>query len=265
MRAPARLSTLLAAITLAGCGAAQQPTRTPSRRQAATAGAAVDQEVTLTQFADGYLRFLDGRSPAARLPDSTVAVRREATRGGQLPAAKRAGPLSLVDITPAQGTPGGWFFSGRDRAHTFPAGATLQHAGAGWIVTRLATPDWTQDLTPSAASTSAPAGSDGAVAAATRFLSGYLPWQYGHAPLSAVHDARSALIAALARNPPNIPPAMANQPTGRLLALTPERSARGWRVYATVADSASTYLLILTVQPIRRGGWSVTTVGGPTQ
>ncbi|MGO9754660.1 MAG: hypothetical protein ACLP8S_01100 [Solirubrobacteraceae bacterium] len=264
MRAPARLSTLLAALTLAGCGAAQQPTRSPSRRQAATAGAAVDQEVTLTQFADAYLRFLDGRSRAARLPDSTVAVRREAARGGQLPAAKRAGPLSLVDITPAQGTPGGWFFSGRDRAHTFPAAATLKRAGAGWIVTRLATPDWTQDLTPSAAPTPASAGSAAPVAAARRFLSGYLPWQYGHAPLT-VHDATSALTAALARNPPNIPPAMANQPTGRVLALTPERSARGWRVYATVADSASTYLLILTVQPTRRGGWSVTTVGGPTQ
>ncbi len=262
------LAVVLAAVALAGCATAQQTASSPASGTAATSstrhGVAVGQERVLSRFAGAYLRFLDGDLDAAQLPDTTAVARRQAVQGGQLPAAKRAGRLVLVNIAPAQGAIGGWFFAGRDRQHTFPAGATLVRSRDRWVIVDILTPDWTQDLTPPAPPAPPPAGSTAAVSAARRFLVAYLPWQYGHGTLAAIRGASSSLTATLRRNAPNIPPAMARQPTGRVLALTPVHHGRGWNVYATIADTATTYSLIVTVQPAR-GGWVVTHIGGLDQ
>jgi len=101
-----------------------------------------------------------------------------------------------------------------------------------------------------------------AARAAQRFLTGYLAYLYGHAPITAVRGATPALLRSLRAHPPLVPPAMrARSP--RVLSLHPAPAPLGFLgVSALVNDGElASYQVVVLLAP-KRGRLLVSTVEG---
>jgi hypothetical protein len=101
----------------------------------------------------------------------------------------------------------------------------------------------------------------GASTAARSFLDGYLPYSYGRRRASEIRSVAPRLRAALARQAPRVPPALAEKARPRLVGSPQVSGIAGGRVIllARIDDGQSRYVALLTVQ--RRGTrWVVSQV-----
>lgn len=246
------------------------PTLTLSTPAATKPGGANPGTGPTRKLARAYLRFLDGQLSAAQLPAATPAVRREAIRGGQIPARERAGAITLASIQRASSPAGAraeFVIVGHDHARSYPAELTFARRGHGWVAVRLLAPDLLTILarpTPPrsgirsrpTASASPPAG---ATSAARRFLATYLPYSYGQLPARNIQGTTAALKAQLAKQPPAAPPAVkALHPVIRSLTLEPDPTG-GWAAIAAILDGQQSYVLTLHLRH-ERDGWQVASI-----
>lgn len=125
------LLIVIAAVTFRG-SSSSPPSPAPSGRPAALA------------FANSYAGFLDGRSPAAGLPSATTQVKALALSGGTIPAASRAGLLTVRRLR-FSGVRGARYatavMDASDRRHALQAALTLSYADGRWEVSYLVPPD----------------------------------------------------------------------------------------------------------------------------
>ena len=254
--------TAASVAAIAGCGNTNHPSRSTSAatRRASTSTSA--EHVAGGLFAAAYVRFLDGASTAAALPDATMRVRVLAGRAGRVPAARRRGTLVLAELRAVQGQPGSYVLAGSDAAYTFYATITVSPQHGRWLVSELTPPDFVQALAPPGPPAPAPPpGSGGAAHAARAFLDGYLPWLYNQGPLRATHDVTANLIANLERRPPRVPLTMRSLHP-KLAALALQRDHGRWRALPNITDGRETYELVLTITHTR-GRWLVSGVSSP--
>ena len=145
----------------------------------------------------------------------------------------------------------------RDDEHGYSAQLTLARRRGRWQVTQLLGPDL-DSLLRRTRPIPLEAGSGLAARAARQFLTGYLPWLYGHARATTIKAATPQLIGRLKANPPRVPPTL-DRVRPRLVALG-TRSARGvWTVLANITAGQQTYELTVAVARAR-GHWWVTWV-----
>lgn len=231
---------------------AAAPARSPNLNEGATAGA----------FASAYVRFLDGELGAGGLPDASAKVRALAARAGAIPPGKRRGTLMLVQLHPAAGVKGQYLLAARDAAHTVYAQLEVGVVAGQWTVSNLVPPDFVQSFAgPGPPAPAPPPGSAAAEGAARAFLSGYLPWLYGHGPLAAVRDASQALLTRLKANPPRIPPTMIALHAS-VVALGMQRDGPGWQALPNITDGEQSYELVLSVRRVK-SRWLVSNIGSP--
>jgi hypothetical protein len=97
---------------------------------------------------------------------------------------------------------------------------------------------------------------------AQRFLTGYLAYLYGHAPITAVRYATPALLRSLRAHPPLVPPAMrARSP--HVLSLHPAPAPLGSvGISALVNDGELASYQVLVLLAPKRGRLLVSTVEG---
>ena len=253
-------------LALAGCGGSHSTSMTSGATRRAsttpTPTSARGEHAAASLFAAAYVRFLDGAGAASGLPDATSSVRALAGQAGAIPAAQRRGTLVIAELHPAVGAAGSYLLTARDDAHAFYVQMTLAEQHSLWVVIELTPPDFVQVFAPAGPPPPAPPpGSAGAESAARVFLRGYLPWLYGHAPLSAITAATSGLLAGLKAHPPRIPPTMpALRP--KVAAIAMQRRAYGWQGLPNISDGHETYELVLTVAQTR-GRWLVNNVSSP--
>ena len=261
MTRPRSLLILLACLLpLAGCGSSTH--HNPPSRTSRTSAAGESQQTAAALFAAAYVRFLDGAGTATALPDATASVQQLAAQAGPIAASRRRGTLVLAQLHHAQGAGASYFIAARDQAHTFYAQITLRQDRRRWVVAALTPPDFVQALAPAGPPAPAPPrGSAAAENAARRFLHGYLPWLYGQAPLQAIQDATSGVLAVLKRHPPRIPPAM-RVLHAAVAAIAMQRRGTRWQALPNVSDGRETFELVLTVTQTR-GRWLVSRVGTP--
>ncbi|MGO9960337.1 MAG: hypothetical protein ACLP50_30905 [Solirubrobacteraceae bacterium] len=211
----------------------------------------------LQTFAGDYGAYLDGRVPAATLPDASASARGQV--GPPIPAARRAGTLALVAVSQIARSRS-YIVTLRDAQHTFGAQLTLTATATGWVVSAVSPPDLDTIFGPSARAIPPPAGSAEAQQAARAFISGYLAWLYGHGPVDAIPHAAPPLLTQLKANPPpNAPPAFLR---AHLVTLELTADPDEWLAYVSVNDGQLTYHLPLTVIATQ-GRWLVTKVGSP--
>jgi len=259
LRQPAMaLAAVMMALLAAACGGGAhhvaETTSTPGPKSAPSTEASVSRA-----FAIAYLAYIDGSTEVSSLPDSTAAVRAAARSGGTVPTDKRQGQLLLVALKPAAGVKRGVLLTGRNRAGTLYAQETLSHTQLGWRVTGLLTPDFVQVFVKQSTSTTPePTGSASAEQSARAFLTGYLPYYYGHAPATDVRADTVALGRYLRAHPPNVPPAMQNL-QGQTAGVAMAHSGGGWRALVNVHDARSTYQLTLMLARVAQR-WVVTGV-----
>ena len=131
--------------TVAAAASAGQPLALPlaragdsSGRRSRLSGLAVEHG-----FLASYLRFLDGRLPAAGLRYASITARAQARTAGPIPRSMRDGPLLLhalaqdgVTRYSAQATA-----TVADRQFSWPLTITLVHERDGWWVSGLVPPD----------------------------------------------------------------------------------------------------------------------------
>ena len=254
MSRPATASTILIVVLLsAGCAS---QTRTPRPTLSAAR--------IVTGFAQRYASYLAGTTTARRVLDSTAAVR--AGLGPPLPAADRHGPLAVASVrSPAQvrtrAGAGTYVVTFADRAHRFLSSVTVRLANGRLLVVALVPPDLDSVLSPNPAGPRPPAGSAAPLAAARRFLAGYLQLIYGHAGLPAVRGLSPALRARLVADPPIATPVLSSRDP-RVATVGIDRQGHGWQAKALISDAADTYELIL---PLTRAGgrWLVANVEYP--
>ena len=125
---------------------------------------------------------------------------------------------------------------------------------AGWQLAELVAPD--PDLLIASPSPAArPVGPDAARDTAMTFTTGYLAYTYGHAGIGQLRGVTSGLRAALAANPPRVPPTVrALDPRIASLALSPD--GKGWLASANVTDGQNTYQVISILGRVH-GSWRV--------
>jgi hypothetical protein len=211
-------------------------------------------------FATAYGRYLDGHAAAAALPDATTAARAQA--GAIIPPARRAGPLTVQSVQPI---PAGERFviALRDRAHLFTAQLTLAALSDRWVVVAVAPADLDTMLAPTPPAIPPPAGSAPAEHAARTFISGYLTWLYGHAPLRAVRTATLGLLAGFKAHPPRVPPTI-QALRATVEAIGMQRRGRGWQALANISDGQQTYELELTIAHTHtHRRWLISNVSSP--
>lgn len=248
-------------LALAGCGGSHV-TSGATRRASTPPTSTSGEHAAASLFAAAYVRFLDGAATASGLPDSTPGARALAARGGSIPAARRRGTLLMTQLRLAPGATGGYLLSARDDAHTFYAQITLAERHGAWLVSALTPPDFVQVLAPAGPPPLAPAhGSTAPEIAAWRFLSGYLPWLYGHAPLRTITDATNGLLADLKAHPPRVPPTMQSLKP-QVAAIAMQLHDGGWQAISNINDGRETYELVLTIAHTR-GQWLITNVSSP--
>jgi hypothetical protein len=257
-RFPMILALIGAVISvITGHSHAPTPNRVPRDR-----AAALTEHQVLEHFASSYVRLLDGRLEAKRLPGATSGVRALAGLAGAIPPPKRRGPLALTSLRHAPSGAHSYFLTARGTAHTFYAQLTLGHRGNGWLVDRLNPPDFVQALAhPTPAPPPATARIAHVRAAARRFLDGYLPWLYGHGPARSVTAVSEPLRTSLKGRRPRVPPTIDNLHP-QVAAIGIQRQDQHWRALANINDGGDTYELDLTVAD-QHGRWIVTNVSSP--
>ena len=193
------LMATLTATAIAGCSlGGHHHASTGSRTTAGSSSAgSPSASATVRAFAAAYVRFLQGRLSAAALPDASVTTRRIAERAGRVPQRALPAGLRLTDTAHSSGFGGSWLLSMRDGAHELNASLIVLHSATGWRVTNLIPPDFSTQLAPTSSTVrhSLPPGASLPAAAARVFLSGYLPFEYGHEPLREIRDLTPRLRA----------------------------------------------------------------------
>jgi hypothetical protein len=251
---------LIAPVLITGCGGHiaknSSSTSNAKRRSPAAIVSSRNTEATIARrFATAYARYLDGKLPAAALPDATSTTRTQA--GPTIPPARRTGPLTIQSITPIPAT-ATFIVAWRDRARVFNAQLTLRWMSEAWLVVSVQSPDLDTILATAPSPVPQPAGSGSAEHAANVFIGAYLAWLYRHAPLQAITTATAALLTGLKLSPPRIPPTMqARHP--KVVAIAMQRRGHGWQALANIADGHETYELVLTVIQTR-GRWLISNV-----
>ena len=87
------------------------------------------------------------------------------------------------------------------------------------------------------------------------FTTSYLAYTYGHARAGQLRELSTGLRAALAANPPRVPPTVrALDPRVASLALSPD--GRDWLASANVTDGQNTYQVISILGRVH-GSWRV--------
>jgi hypothetical protein len=232
-----------------------RPARTiaPSARISQQEGSSAAE--VASRFAAAYARYLDGVLPASRLPASPK-IRHEV--GRPLPAGARRGRLTVRSVKPYEGKPT-FFARLANRAHSFDVQITVRRVHGREMVVQLVPPDFDVVLRPRAVPH--PPGSGRAERAVRTFFKGYLPWVYGHGPVSAIHDATPALLASFRAHPLNVPPGIQSLKV-RLTALSMERKGSGWKAFATIDSGA--VALSVTAELVRvKRRWLVSSVAFP--
>ena len=102
-----------------------------------------------------------------------------------------------------------------------------------------------------------------ALAAARRFLKGYLPYSYGRGSASRIDAVAAPLAATLRRSPPRVPARIANDPSLRPRAVDLEVASAngdlGYDLDAAIDDGKRSYTITLAVRP-DRDRWLVAAV-----
>jgi hypothetical protein len=102
-----------------------------------------------------------------------------------------------------------------------------------------------------------------ALAAARRFLKGYLPYSYGRGSASRIDAIAAPLAATLRRSPPRVPARIANDPSLRPRAVDLEVASAngdlGYDLDAAIDDGKRSYTITLAVRP-DRDRWLVVAV-----
>jgi hypothetical protein len=181
------------------------------------------------------------RHPTGRKPHRQARRRRDAYHAGDRQPA--AGTPTQRPARPAA--------SGRDhrraRVRPLPREPAIGPAAAHAIPTD---PDTLIAPNPPAAPPTGPAA---ARPAALGFTQSYLAYTYGHVAARQLRDLTPALQAAIAANPPVVPPAIrALHPRISSVALTRDRAR--WMAAANVTDGQSTYQVTSVLARIR-GDW----------
>lgn len=177
-----------------------------------------------------------------------------------IPPARRADPLAVQWVQQIPATPT-FMIALRDRAHTFTAQLTLAPVSGRWLLVSVAPPDLDTILAPPPRAIPQPAGSGPAEHAARTFVTGYLPWLYGQAPLRAVKTATGGLLAGFKAHPPRVPPTMQTL-RPKVAAIAMQRRDHRWQALANISDGQETYELVLTIAHTR-GSWLVSNVSLP--
>ena len=269
--------SLLAALCLLVIGiAARQPATTSRTRRTRAAAARIrpptaarpttptpkppgpDARTTALTFARAYVRYLANRLPAERLPTLSPAAAAMVRQSGPLPARLHIRRVQLISV---HGAATSWTarFAVIDSRGRFalPAGLLLAPGSAGWQLAELVAPD-PDILIASPAPAARPVGPDAARDTAITFTTDYLAYTYGHARAGQLRGVTSALRAALATNPPRVPPTVrALDPRIASLALSPD--GKGWLASANVTDGQNTYQVISILGRVH-GSWRVMAV-----
>ena len=107
----------------------------------------------------------------------------------------------------------------------------------------------------------------GALNAARRFLSTYLPFTYGQIPARAIRSAVPALRTRIASNPLAVSATVRRlHPQVTALTIIPARiidAGAGWAATATVTDRHETYQVTVTLDQ-QHGQWLVTSILAPS-
>lgn len=218
--------------------------RSPEKRAPAAANAS--PRAVARAFVAAYARYLEGGLDAAALPDATTAVQTQA--GPRIPAASRAGTLVVASLAPTSGQEG-FAATLTDRAHAFPLAIALERQRSRWQVVECSGPD-IDSIVHTDRTAIFPLGSPPAALVAREFLDGYLPWLFGHGPVTAIHEETPALRAALARPPTGTaaPPGL----HGQLVALGMQRRGAQWLALANITTNQ---------QPLSLSLWLAQTAG----
>jgi hypothetical protein len=263
---PLSLTRLAALLLAAGCATAQHASHPPTAatplssnqasQPAAAAVPAGQQAAALhaaRAFALSYARYLAGTAAASQLASSTATVRGQL--GPRIPTRERHGPLAVLTITQQSATSSSYVITVADHAHTFLAAATVRLQHRRWLVVSLTPPDLDTILNPNPSPRRPSAAAAAPLASARGFLAGYVRLIYGHAQLSAVHDPTRALHTRLRQQSPRATATLhALHPRVATLGIQQQRST--WTAKALIADSQSTYELILPLVQ-QHGQWLV--------
>ena len=206
-------------------------------------------------FARAYAHYLANRLPAERLPTLSPAAAAMVRQSGPLPARLHIRRVQLISV---DGAASNWTaqFAVIDTRGRFvlSAGLLLAPGRAGWQLAELVAPD-PDILIASPSSAARPVGPDAARDTAMTFTTGYLAYTYGHASIGQLRGVTSGLRAALAANPPRVPPTVrALDPRIASLALSPD--GRDWLASANVTDGQNTYQVISILGRVH-GSWRV--------
>jgi hypothetical protein len=269
-----RAAKLAPAITISTIPRMATPlavTRDRRAGQLPAARAVATRVATARAFARSYLRFLDGQITTAQLHAATPRSRREAARGGRIPAGDRAGSLTLAGMEPVgrRGTPEDEFVMVADdhARRSYPAQITLARVNQRWQVINLVPPELQMILMPnpsaprsnirSRPARGAPSAPARVRTATNTFLSTYLRYTYGQLPARRVKNASPQLRNELERQPPNVPAAVRSlHPVVRSLAFEHD-PAGGWVAVLTVSDAQQSYVLSVEFKD-RQGRWLAT-------
>ena len=203
----------------------------------------LDARTTAVTIARAYAHYLANRLPAERLPTLSPAAATIARQSGPLPARPHITRVQLITVDAARSSWTARFAVIHSRGRlVLSAGLLLAPSNAGWQLAELVAPD--PDLLIASPSPAArPVGPDAARDTAMTFTTGYLAYTYGHADAGQLRELSTGLRAALAANPPRVPPTVrALDPRIASLALTPD--GKDWPASANVTDGHNTYQVI---------------------
>ena len=206
-------------------------------------------------FARAYAHYLANRLPAERLPTLSPAAAAMVRQSGPLPARLHIRRVQLISVDGARTSWTAQFavIDARGR-FVLSAGLLLAPSRAGWQLAELVAPD-PDILIASPSPAARPVGPDAARDTAMTFTTGYLAYTYGHAGVGQLRELSTGLRAALAANPPRVPPTVrALDPRIASLALSPD--GRDWLASANVTDGQNTYQVISILGRVH-GSWRV--------
>ena len=271
MRGRTLVWTIAVAVALASCGVAHHGPGATTTGTVATSSSTSPSttsppaprpqtpRVDVERFARAYGEYLDGQVPAGQLTDVSLAARRQLGPPIQRPL--RSGLVTVASVRLASlGSRCEAFL--RDGRHTLQVGVQVNRSGGHDVVVGVVPPDLDSILQKPSKPVAAPRGSAPAEQAARTFLTGYIPWVYGHGKAATIAAVAPQLHRELrGRSLPQSAQAPNLHP--RVVAIGMQRAGTGWTAQVNISDSERTYDLNLTVVRVR-GTWEVNRVQEPS-